>query len=148
MYKNGKEVYNRSFGQSKLINVDFNTIKDIEYLNVIGVEDIASTTKDVNIIITGLFQYRNLKKETVEIMKPVIGKEDWGRRLALFEYGDNIFFGHNGDVLGSHSRLVYNPKDELSISYSTNGERIPANIVMENLVDIIYSKEFNLPEIK
>lgn len=123
-------------------------IKDVEYLNVIGVGDIASTTKDLNIIITGLFQYRILKKETVEIMKPIIGKEDWGRGLALFEYGDNIFFGHNGDVLGSHSRLIYNPKDELSISYSTNGERIPANIVMENLVDIIYSKEFNLPEIK
>lgn len=123
-------------------------IKDIEYSNVVGVGDIASTTKDLNIIITSLFEYKIVKKETLDLMKPVIGKEDWGRGLALFEYGENLFFGHSGDVLGCHSRLIYNPKDRISISYSTNGERIPTNIFVENLVDIIYKKEFKLPEIK
>lgn len=24
-------------------------------------------------------------------MKPISGKEDWGRGLALFEYGENLF---------------------------------------------------------
>jgi D-alanyl-D-alanine carboxypeptidase len=123
-------------------------IKDINYLNVIGVGDIASTTQDLNIIITSLFQYKILKKETLELMKPVVGKEDWGRGLALFKYDENVFYGHNGDVLGSHSRLVYNPKDKLSISYSTNGERIPANIFLENIVSILYNKDFVLPELK
>lgn len=123
-------------------------IKDIEYLNVIGVGDIASTTKDLNIIMTSLFEYKIIKKETLDLMKPIVGKEDWGRGLALFEYGENLFFGHSGDVLGCHSRLIYNPKDKISISYSTNGERIPTNIFVENLVDIIYNKEFKLPEIK
>lgn len=127
---------------------NWSEIKDIEYSNVIGVGDIASTTQDLNIIITSLFQYKILKKETVELMKPIVGKEDWGRGLALFEYDENIFFGHNGDVLGSHSRLIYNPKDEISISYATNGERIPANLFVENIVGIIYNKEFKLPEIK
>ena len=123
-------------------------IKEIEYTNVIGVGDIASTTKDMNILITSLFQYKMIKKETLELMKPIIGKEDWGRGLALFEYNENTFFGHNGDVLGSHSRLIYNPKDKISIAYATNGERIPANIFVENIVSIIYNKAFKLPEIK
>lgn len=127
---------------------NWNEIKDIEYTNVIGVGDIASTTKDLNIIINNLFQNKILKKETLELMEPIIGKEDWGRGLALFEYGENQFFGHGGDVLGSHTRLIYSPKDKISISYATNGERIPTNIVMENLVSIIYNKEFKLPEIK
>lgn len=126
----------------------WNEIKDIEYLNVIGVGDIASTTKDLNSIMTSLFNYKIIKKETLGLMKPVIEKENWGRGLALFEYGENIFFGHSGDVLACHSRLIYNPKDKISISYSTNGERIPANIFVENLVDIIYGKEFKLLEIK
>lgn len=126
----------------------WNEIKDIEYSNVIGVGDIASTTKDLNIVMTSLFEYKIVKKETLDLMKPIIGKEDWGRGLALFEYGENLFFGHSGDVLGCHSRLIYNPKDKISISYSTNGERIPANIFIENLVNIIYNKEFKLPEIK
>lgn len=123
-------------------------IKDIDYLNVIGVGDIASTTQDLNILINSLFEYKIIKKETLEIMKPTVGKEDWGRGLALFQYDENIFFGHGGDVLGSHTRLIYNPKDQLSISYSTNGERITTNIVLDNLVCIIYNREFKLPEIK
>lgn len=127
---------------------NWNEIKDIEYSNVIGVGDIASTTEDMNILINSLFQYKILKKETVELMKPVVGKEDWGRGLALFPFDEHLFFGHNGDVLGCHSRLIYNPKDKISIAYSTNGERIPANTVVENIVNIIYNKPFTLPEIK
>lgn len=127
---------------------NWNEIKDIDYLNVIGVGDIASTTEDMNILINSLFQFKILKKETLELMKPIVGKEDWGRGLALFPFDDNIFFGHNGDVLGSHSRLIYNPKDGISVAYSTNGERIPANTFMENIVNIIYGKTFTLPEIK
>lgn len=41
-----------------------------------------------------------------------------------------------------------NPKDKISISYATNGERIPTNIFVENLVSIIYNTELKLPEIK
>lgn len=94
----------------------------------------------MSILINSLFQNKILKKETLELMKPTVGKEDWGRGLALFPFDENIFFGHNGDVLGSHSRLIYNPKDKTSISYSTNGERIPANTVLENIVNIIILK--------
>lgn len=123
-------------------------IKDIEYTNVIGVGDIASTTEDMNKLINRLFEYKILKKETLELMKPTAGKEDWGRGLAIFPFEENIFFGHNGDVLACHSRLIYNPKDKISIAYFTNGERIPANLFVENIVNLIYDKTFSLPEIK
>lgn len=81
-------------------------------------------------------------------MKPTIGKESWGRGLSLSDYGDNQFFGHGGDALGSHTRLIYSQKDKISISYATNGERIPTNIFVENLVRLIYNTEIKLPEIK
>lgn len=134
--------------KSYQFNENWNEIKDIEYTNVIGVGDIASTTEDMNILINKLFQNKILKKETLEVMKPVIGKENWGRGLALFPFDENVFFGHNGDVLGCHSRLIYNAKDKISIAYSTNSERIPANTFVENIVNIIYNKPFTLPEIK
>lgn len=123
-------------------------IKEVDYSNVIGVGDIASTIEDMSILINSLFQNKILKKETLEVMKPVLGKEDWGRGLALFPFKENIFFGHNGDVLGAHSRLIYNPKDSISIAYSTNGERIPANVFVAHIVNIIYNNPFTLPEIK
>lgn len=127
---------------------NWNEIKDINYSNVIGVGDIASTTEDMNILINSLFQNKILKKETLDLMKPTVGKEDWGRGLALFPFDEHLFFGHNGDVLGCHSRLIYNSKDKISVAYSTNGEKVPANTFVENIVNIIYNKPFTLPEIK
>ena len=112
---------------------NWNEIKDVEYLNIIGVGDIASATKDLNILITSLFEHKILKSETLDLMKPIIGKENWGKGLALFGYGENLFFGHGGDVLGSHTRLMYNSKDKISISYSTNGERIPTNVFFRKI---------------
>ncbi len=65
---------------------NWDIIKEVEFSNIIGVGDCVSTTKDLNILITSLFQYKILKKETLELMKPIIGKENWGRGLKLFEY--------------------------------------------------------------
>ena len=119
-------------------------IKDVDYSNVIGVGDIASTTYDLNALITSLFQYRILRRDTVEQMQPIVGK-GWGMGLAEFTYGEDRFLGHGGDVLGSHSRVIYNPKDGLSIAYSTNGERIPTNTFLEAIVDAVYGRDVTLP---
>ncbi|MBN8802644.1 MAG: beta-lactamase family protein [Stenotrophomonas acidaminiphila] len=122
-------------------------IKDIAYTNVIGVGDIASTTRDLDVLITRLFQYGILRRETLEQMKPALGS-GWGRGLAEFTYGENRFLGHAGDVLGSHSRVIYNPADELAIAYSTNGERIPTNAFLETVVGIVYGDEVVFPQIR
>ncbi|KQN94620.1 MULTISPECIES: serine hydrolase domain-containing protein [Stenotrophomonas] len=122
-------------------------IKDIAYSNVIGVGDIASTTRDMGALITGLFQYRILRRDTLEQMEPAPGN-GWGRGLAEFRYGEKRFLGHAGDVLGSHSRVIYNPKDEVAIAYSTNGERIPTNAFLETIVGIVYGDDVAFPEIK
>ncbi|WP_240732409.1 MULTISPECIES: serine hydrolase domain-containing protein [Dyella] len=123
-------------------------IKDINYSNVIGVGDIASTTRDLNTLIVSLFQHKILNKATLEQMKPIPGHDGWGRGLAEFPYGENRFLGHGGDVLGSHSRVIYNPKDGVAIAYSTNGERIPTNAFLETVVGIVYGGDFTLPQIK
>ena len=122
-------------------------IKDIAYSNVIGVGDIASTTADLNVLITGLFEYRILRRETLEQMMPALGS-GWGKGLAEFTYGEHRFLGHGGDVLGSHSRVIYNPDDAVAIAYSTNGERIPTNAFLETVVGIVYGDDVAFPETK
>lgn len=122
-------------------------IRDVDYSTVVGVGDIASTTRDLNTLITGLFQHRILRRETVEQMQPVVGK-GWGMGLAEFTYGKDRFLGHSGDVLGSHSRVIYNPKDDVAIAYSTNGERIPTNIFLEAIVETVYGRDVTLPTIE
>lgn len=126
---------------------EWGEIKDVDYSNVIGVGDIASTTYDLNVLITSLFQHRILRRDTVEQMTPLLGK-GWGRGLAEFTYGDDRFLGHGGDVLGSHSRVIYNPEDDVAITYSTNGERIPTNTFLETIVDTVYGRDVTLPAIK
>ncbi len=121
--------------------------KDIHFLNVIGVGDIASTPYDLNIFINNLFHNNILKKETLEMMEPILGKEDWGRGIAIWDFDGIIFYGHGGDTLGSHAVLIYNKDSDISIAYDTNGERINKDDFIKNIVFLLYNKEFKLPEI-
>lgn len=122
-------------------------IKDVDYTNVIGVGDIASTTRDLNRLIVALFNGEIVRKETLAMMTPMQGR-GWGMGLAEFPYGEHVFLGHAGDVIGAHSRVIYNPQDGTAIAYSTNGERIPTNAFLETVVRIVYDGKFQPPELK
>lgn len=125
----------------------WNEIKDIAYTNVIGVGDIASTTRELNVLINALFHNRLLRRESLDQMTPAVGA-GWGKGLAEFPFGERRFLGHGGDVLGSHSRVIYNPADDVSIAYSTNGERIPTADFLQTLVGIVYGSGYTLPALK
>ncbi|MDN3692386.1 serine hydrolase domain-containing protein [Chryseobacterium tructae] len=122
--------------------------KEINLLNVIGVGDVSATPYDLNIFINSLFHNKLLKKESLALMLPVPGKENWGRGIAIWDFNDLIFYGHGGDTLGSHAILIYNKEADLSIAYVTNGERIKKEEFIQNVVDLLYNKEIKLPEIK
>ncbi|WP_295566016.1 serine hydrolase [uncultured Stenotrophomonas sp.] len=51
----------------------WNESKDIAYTNVIGVGDIASTTRELNVLINALFHNRLLRRESIDQMTPVAG---------------------------------------------------------------------------
>ena len=110
--------------------------------------DISATSYDLNIFINNLFHNNILKKESLELMEPVLGKENWGRGVAVWDFDGIIFYGHGGDTLGSHAILIYNKEADISIAYNTNGERIKKEDFIKNIVYLLYNKEFTLPEIK
>ncbi len=120
-------------------------ITEFDFFNVIGVGDIVSTTKDLNNFITNLFQYKILKKETIEQMKPIYKKESFGRGLMIMPFYENIYFGHGGDTYGTHSIVSFNEKDNIAVSFSINGERFPHNDFAIVLLSIIYEKKYNYP---
>lgn len=122
--------------------------KEIDFLNVIGVGDISATPYDLNIFINRLFHNKILKEESLKLMEPVLGKEDWGRGIAIWDFDHHIFYGHGGDTLGSHAILIYNKEADLSIAYVTNGERIKKEDFIKNIVYLLYNKEIKLPEIQ
>lgn len=121
---------------------------EFEFSNVIGLGDITATTKDLNRFINALFQYKILKKETIEFMKPIYKKEMFGRGLMLMPFYDNLFYGHGGDTYGTHSAVSYNEKDKISFAYSINGERFPHNDFAIGLLSIIYERKYDFPDFK
>ncbi|MFZ4928111.1 serine hydrolase domain-containing protein [Chryseobacterium sp. Mn2064] len=128
-------------------NNHWSDMKDILPENVIGVGDIVSTSKDLNIFNENLFHNKILKKSSMEKMIPASGK-GWGRGIALWDFDGITFYGHGGDTLGSHALLIYSPEQNLSIAYNTNAERINKESFVKNIVSLLYSKEFKWPEIK
>lgn len=135
------------FKPYKFDNNEWSELKEeIYFPNVIGVGDIVSTSKELNVFINSLFQNRIINKDTLEEMLPILNKEDWGRGIATWTFDDHIFYGHGGDTLGSHALTIYNKEDKLSISYNTNGERISKEEFVKSIVYAIYNKEFKFPE--
>lgn len=128
-------------------NEKWEKIKDFEFSNVIGVGDIVSTTTDLNTFLYNLFQYKILKKESIEQMKPDhTKKETFGRGMMLMPFYEHILYGHGGDTYGTHTIVSYNEKDQLGFSFAFNGERFPHNDFAIGILSIIYGKEYNFPE--
>lgn len=123
--------------------------EDFEFINTIGVGDIAASPGDMIRFINELFRYRILKKETVEIMKPILEKNEYfGRGLMQIPMRTAILYGHGGDTRGTHSVLGYNEKDGLSIALAINGQRYNRNAVLLGVLSIIYGEKFDFPVFK
>lgn len=127
-------------------NEKWEKITDFDFSNVVGVGDIVSTTTDLNKFLYNLFQYKILKKESIEQMKPnYTKKETFGRGLMLVPFYEHISYGHGGDTYGTHTILSYNEKDHLGFSFAFNGERFPHNDFAIGVLSIVYGKDYDFP---
>lgn len=123
-------------------------VKNEFYLgNVIGVGDIVSTVEDLDNFIVKFFTYKILDKKYVDIMKPVIGKEQFGRGVMYIPFYDKHFLGHAGDTYGSHTVVGYNPEDKLAFTYIINGERYDKNKFAIDILSLIYN-DSEIPDLK
>ncbi len=118
-------------------------MNELEFSNVVGVGDIAATTSAMNTFISNLFQYNILKQETVELMKPKADKN--GKGLMQVPFYEKKFYGHGGTTLGTHSMLIHNAEDNISISYSINGHRFNDNDFLIGILSVVYNVKYNLP---
>ncbi|WP_426277054.1 serine hydrolase domain-containing protein [Chryseobacterium sp. S-02] len=119
------------------------SVKDFDFNNVVGVGDIATTPTNLNIIINALFAGKIVSKESLSAMMP--NEEKFGMGLALVPFYSKMFVGHSGGTYGTNSLMIYNGEDDISISYSLNADRIGANNFTIDILSILYNKEFSLP---
>jgi D-alanyl-D-alanine carboxypeptidase len=120
-------------------------VEDFYFGNVIGVGDIASTMYDTNIFISNLFANKMISKNSLMKMLPASG-DYYGRGLINTSFGGNILYGHHGDTYGSHSIVLYDPQNKISISLVLNGERLSKDDFVSFLLNIIYTNKRKLSE--
>lgn len=129
-------------------NGKWNLSKDFYFKNIIGVGDISSTPKDLNIFINTLLDEKIISKENLSVMKPIVGKEIYGRGLMTFKFHNIDFYGNTGGTYGTNSLVIYEPKSKISIALIINGEQYPRNEFMNDIVNIIFNNEIKYPENK
>lgn len=126
-----------------LSNNHWNETEEFYFPNVIGVGDVVSTPKELNIFINALFSGKLISEESLNNMKPTTGQL-FGKGLMRVPFNDLTFYGHGGDTYGTHSIVVI--KDDFSISYIINGEYYPTNKFAIDLLSTIFIEDFEIPE--
>ncbi|WP_159635090.1 serine hydrolase domain-containing protein [Sphingobacterium composti Ten et al. 2007 non Yoo et al. 2007] len=122
------------------------TVKEFDFSNVIGVGDITSTTHDMNLFINSLFKGKLLSKESLNIMKPdTTTKEVYGRGMYIMPFYNFSFYGHAGDTYGTHTTVGYNADLDLSYSIMLNASRYERNEIYIAILSNLFEKNYELP---
>ena len=128
-------------------NGEWIELEEFYFPNAFSAGYIASTASDMNAFLNALFNYKIIKKETLESMLPK--ENDWfGMGMMKVPFYEHKGYGHGGDTYGTHSVATYTKENNLAVSYIINGENYPTNDFAIGLLSIIYDKENKLPDFK
>jgi D-alanyl-D-alanine carboxypeptidase len=122
-------------------------MEEFYFPNAYSAGYIATTASDMNNFLNALFNYKIIKKETLQSMLPK--ENDWfGLGIMKAPFYEYIGYGHGGDTYGTHSVATYTMENKLAVTYIINGENYPTNDFAIGLLSIVYDKEYALPNFK
>ena len=104
---------------------------------------IVSTPNDLAKFIHALFDGKIVSKQTLDQMKTM--KDGEGLGMVIFTYAGKTFFGHTGGADNYGAWLMYQPEEKLAFAYTTNAKVYPVKDIVSGVVDIYYSKPFQIP---
>lgn len=140
-------VENKTIALSYRLNAknEWEKIEDFYFPNVVGVGDVASTPEDLNAIIYALFSSQLISPKNLKEMKPT-GKELFGKGFMKLPFYEKTVYGHSGGTFGTHSIVVYNEEDNISVALNIHGQVFPLNQILIGILSIIYDKAYEFPE--
>lgn len=122
-------------------------MEEFHFPNAYSAGYIVTTASDMNKFLDALFNYKIIKKETLESMFPE--ENNWfGMGIMKAPFYEHKGYGHGGDTYGTHSVATYTLENKLAVTYIINGENYPTNDFAIGLLSIIYDKEYTLPSFK
>ncbi|AYN01905.1 serine hydrolase domain-containing protein [Chryseobacterium sp. 3008163] len=120
-------------------------VEDFDFRNCIGLGDITSTTHDLSLFINALFDYKFVKKETLDRMLPK-GEKPFGLGIMKAPFYNKVSYGHGGDTAGTHTLVSYSPTENYSIATVINGEKLSHGKIFLGIVSLIYDQEYEYPK--
>ena len=119
-------------------------VTDFYFPNVVGVGDIISTPTDLITLITALYD-GTLGSDITTRMQPLEG-EAFGLGLMLFPFYEHTYYGHAGDTYGSHTIVMHNPTDSITMALCLNGCSTPRNDYLIAICSALYDYEYTFPD--
>jgi D-alanyl-D-alanine carboxypeptidase len=108
-----------------------------------GAGAIVSTTSDLVIFITALFDGKLVKPSSLEKMKTI--SDGMGMGMQQLPYESKTVYGHGGGIDGFNSLLMYIPEDKLAVAYCSNGTNYAVNDIILHTLGNYYGKPVKLP---
>jgi D-alanyl-D-alanine carboxypeptidase len=108
-----------------------------------GGGSIISTPKDMAAFIHALFELKLISKEHLTIMKTI--RDDDGSGMEPFLFAGKTFYGHTGGGDNYGAWLAYLPEEKLAVAYTSNAKVYPVADIMKGIIDIYYSRPFEIP---
>ncbi len=97
-----------------------------------GAGAIVSTPDELTIFMNALMEGKLISQKSFKRMIPL--KNGLGYGIGQFSVYDKILFGHNGGIDGFTSLLIYEPKEKISIAFTSNGSTLDIkDIVIDGL---------------
>ncbi|GAA4345909.1 serine hydrolase domain-containing protein [Kangiella taiwanensis] len=109
---------------------------------------LVSTTDDLNLFITGLFNGKLISASSLEQMIELedgFGKGIFGVKYEL-EGAELQGYWHNGGIESFISHLAYYPEKDLSVVVLTNGMDYDIRQVYQTMLDAYFGKGVDVPE--
>lgn len=126
-------------------NNNWEKILDFWFPNISGIGNVVSNPHEINKIMHAIFTSQLINYKSLSNMKPS-GNEikfEFGKGLMKFPFEKKVFYGHEGHTLGTHSIVLYDEKDKVSITLCLNGQNKPMNEIAVNVLCLLYNVKYN-----
>ncbi|MFP5470618.1 MAG: serine hydrolase domain-containing protein [Bacteroidia bacterium] len=112
----------------------------------VGAGAIVSNPTDLNTFLNCLFNNVIVSDSTLSKMMEI--KDDYGIGMFIVPFYDKVAYGHTGGIDGFVSNAFYFPKENVSISFNSNGQVISTDNILIGALSIYFNMYYALPEFK
>jgi CubicO group peptidase (beta-lactamase class C family) len=108
-----------------------------------GAGQIVSTPNDLARFAQALFDLKLLSQASLDLMTTM--RDGEGSGMESFTFAGKTFYGHTGGGDNYGAWLAYLPEEKLAVAYATNAKVHPVKDIVTGVVDIYYSRPFQIP---